>query len=537
MAYGSRMACRRRTIRRNNRNSPPDKPILQLRHTPDLTLARVTGIKPAGSRVSNAKTATEYLDYINTLPNETKLVSDLGSSKAVVIRNKSTNETTEIHGSKDAQGFLVEVQKSVYIDPAGKATTAEYGANGAKTFSDDKGILVLTPQSNGKWEAKLTERSTGNSAIALVDSAAPASAPKQMAMSTVVDIQKSLTPKLLASTASSVNKITVNVTTTSCGVQGDPNADINVHLRSRITNSVLESTRAVKVGTGQYRAELPNPTAQAPISMEWLRDSLSAVDTAVGLACRQESQAPGSTLVACESVVAGLVLTGGGIPAAVGVSSLCVRGTIAVNSTCAARSAIPALPTPEVVKDTGFSTPSLTSSFIKNIDDISPQIEAVADTIPPTLGESVGWSGNSTSPTVNLKLDIPTAKMGEIMVTPLTYGQLTQIEPSIILSGVQVANPNIIVGATATVEVSCMSRGYSWNATVEQNGSVLVQDSKTYTGPVKSDTALIRGLTGDIIIDAATDTVHVDPGTIKFNFIIKTPDGGTTAPKSATFTN
>jgi transposase len=33
------MEYRRRTIRRNNRNSPPDEPILQTCHTPDLTLA------------------------------------------------------------------------------------------------------------------------------------------------------------------------------------------------------------------------------------------------------------------------------------------------------------------------------------------------------------------------------------------------------------------------------------------------------------------------------------------------------------------
>lgn len=40
-ACRSRMECRRKTIRRNNKNSPPDNLTLQNRHTPDLTLALI----------------------------------------------------------------------------------------------------------------------------------------------------------------------------------------------------------------------------------------------------------------------------------------------------------------------------------------------------------------------------------------------------------------------------------------------------------------------------------------------------------------
>jgi len=68
MVYRSRMAYRRQTIRRNNRNSPPDDPMLQTGHTPLLTFAlKIKGFPNAYKvKLFRVAVSTHRTDWVVT---------------------------------------------------------------------------------------------------------------------------------------------------------------------------------------------------------------------------------------------------------------------------------------------------------------------------------------------------------------------------------------------------------------------------------------------------------------------------------------
>lgn len=366
-----------------------------------------------GDAASRANTAASaYLKDVQNGPDEIKLIQEKGADKALEIRDKKTGEIYEVFGSKDIDGNIVDVQKTAYTDAGGTRTTVENDLAG-KIITRNDTRMIITHQADGRTLVEIVD---GESNINLKTTITPPvstnPAPSVLAGATQV----------MAGTPSSTNKIIANISTSNCGVPGDAPSRV-VAIFNDSTGKFLSSHTATRIADGQYRAEIPNPSSEAPLSMGFIKSSLESLNTALDLACKADAASPLAAAYACAQVSAALASTGiGAIPAAK-ILAVCEAGVVAVKATCVIKGKLPNLPVPEAIEASGAEIIKTIESLVIDAipDNISPQVTATIDTIPPrSSGATVSIPAAST--TVNIALNLNDLVVGDIVLSPSAPG-------------------------------------------------------------------------------------------------------------------
>lgn len=435
--------------------------------------------------VANTAAAT-YLSNVQNGPDEIKLIQELGADKALEVRDKKTGEVYEVFGSKDVQGNIVEVQKTTHTDASGVKTIVENDGAGGKIVTRNDTRMTITPQSNGQT---LVEIIDGESNINLKTTITPPAVAYQSSFSLAS------TTKVLAGTVSSTNKIIANISTKNCGVPGDAPARVVAYFNDS-TGKFLSSHTATKVADGQYRAEIPNPTNEAPLSMGFIKSSLESLNTALDIACKADSASPFAAAYACAQVSAAVASTGIGVVPAAKILAVCEAGVVAIKASCVIKGKLPNLPVPEAIEASGAElVKSIEQLVIDAIpDNINPQISVTLDTIPARTSAAVAPIP-AASATVNIELNLDDLVVGDIILSP--------------------SAPSAGTGYQASAALRCATNNSSAKMDVIGTDGYSDSITETFTAPTNKTIVLqVPGADEAGISDTVTLTVTTASGGI-----------------------
>jgi hypothetical protein len=369
---------------------------------------------PSGLPAGDDQAALAYLAQLKAAPYEIGIVRELGEYQVARFRNKTTGDAFGVFGSKNVSGQVVDIQQIVRTDASGKRTTADYLPGGGRSFANANGVqLDVKRQANGKWLAEFSDPRSGESfRTTLPDLAggtagSPAPAPAAQ----------------VVGTPSTANQIVARILTSNCGSTSDPVGQrVYVQFNDGL-NGVLGSYPAQRTGPGAYVAAIPNPSLQAPVSIEFLKSSISALNEAFGTACTVDKAHPMAAAATCPYVGEQMALTGLGSPVAAEFLALCESAVVVLKSTCAMKEAIN-LPAPPTIENSGAEVIKQTESFlIDKIPDhvLAPTLQAYAAALPTdNYGPAVELTTGVNE--VSLRLDLFQLSVGDIDLTPAAPG-------------------------------------------------------------------------------------------------------------------
>jgi len=425
--------------------------------------------------------AITYLEGIKNGPDEIKLIRELGADKALEVRDKKTGEIYEIFGTKDSAGNIVEVQRATITNSTGARTTIENEAGGVKIVTLNDARMTLTPQGNGQTLVEILDGES-NTDLKTTVSPPPTTNQTPTALPDIVT---------LAGPASSSNKIIANISTSNCGTPGDAPARVIAYFNDS-TGKFLSSHTAVKVGPGQYRAEIPNPNNEAPLSMGFIKSSLESLNTALDLACKADAASPLAAAYVCAQVAGAVASTGiGAIPAAK-ILAVCEAGVAAIKISCLVKGKIPNLPVPEAIEASGAELVKTLETLIIDAipDEITPQVTVTLDTLPQTSFR-VTAPVPAASSAVNIAFALTDLVVGDISLQP--------------------SAPLARTPYTASAELRCATNNSSAKMDVLGTDGYIDSISEIFTAPTNKTLSLIvpgaeAGIRDTITLNVTTAT-------------------------------
>ena len=152
---------------------------------------------------------------------------------------------------------------------------------------------------------------------------------------------------------------------------------------------MLTSVTAKKLSEGLYQAALPNPVMHAPISMAFIKESLSALSSTIEVACQADEKHPLAAPQACFSIAATMASTGIGAALVPKFIAACEAAVIGLKITCKAKGMIN-LPTPEAVQGSG-------GEVVKSVETL------LIDMIPNSILNSTAFAYTLGIPGVNFR--------------------------------------------------------------------------------------------------------------------------------------
>jgi hypothetical protein len=354
--------------------------------------------------------ALAYLAQLKAAPYEIGVVRELGEYQVARFRNKATGDAFAVYGSKNASGQVVDIQQIVRTDTSGNRTTVDYLADGGRSFANAGGAqLDVKRQANGKWLAEFSDPRSGQSFRTTLPDVAggTAGSPAPAAAAQVAGIP------------STANQIVATILTSNCGSAGDPLGQrVYVQFNDGI-GAFLGSYPAQRTGPGTYVAAVPNPDRQAPVSIEFLKSSISALNEAFGTACTVDKAHPMAAAATCLYMGEQMALTGIGAPVAAQFLALCESAVVVLKATCAIKEAIN-LPAPPAIEDSGAEVIKQTESFLVDLipDHVAaPTLRAYVSALPADIyGPAVALNAGVSE--VSLRLDLFQLTVGDIVLAP-----------------------------------------------------------------------------------------------------------------------
>lgn len=401
-----------------------------------------------------------YLAQLEAAPYTIGVVRELGEYEIARFREKASGDTYAVFGAKDEAGLAVDIQRIKRTEAAGVTTTAEYQANGDRSFTRANGVRMdVRRQDNGKWLAEFRDPASGTSFRTTLDdpgSAAPTATVQPAALTA-------------AAAASTANQILANVTTTNCGTVGDPLGQRVFVQFNDGAGGFLGRYPAQRTGNGTYQAAVPNPDKQAGVSLAFLKSALSATASQLAIACKVDNANPMALPAACGAISQQMALTGIGAPIAAEFLAVCESAVAIFKATCAIQRAIN-LPTPPAVGDSGVPVINKTEQFlIDALPDqiLAPTLRAVVEGQPAdAYGTAVELRPGDTA--VNLTLDLFRLAVGDIVLTPPAPAAHNQY--------------------TASAQLQCLAPGTNATLAVQGSDGYVNQQQQSYASVTNAAT-------------------------------------------------